>query len=125
MKEYIRTKDGKIFNLLELVIWKNAQGLDENEISFWDSAYRFPEMHKLGLEARILKQADNIEELCDCKVIVDSRFSPIPMLFTMPLSDIIDTVGPNGYDAIYGAIFTDKGIIYVAEVNEKGELVLL
>ncbi len=80
------------------------------------------EMYKDKLQP--IKQADTIEELCDGYVIVDLDIESTPILTTWkpPLQ--------NGYEinkdyAIYGAIWTDKGLIYVAKMNSKGELELL
>ena len=67
----------------------------------------------------IIKQADTIEELCDEFVIKGTRglYLGIPLqeceLRNIPITQI------------YGAIWTDKGLIYVAKMNEKGELELL
>ena len=73
-----------------------------------------------------IKQADTIEELCDefigtrenKKPIVQSSYTKLkPSLYILKNDlDIKD---------IYGAIWTDKGLIYVAKMNEKGELELL
>ncbi len=71
-----------------------------------------------------INQADTIEELCDGYVMVDLDIESTPTLTTWkpPLQ--------NGYEinkdyAIYGAIWTDKGLIYVAKMNDKGGLELL
>ena len=73
----------------------------------------------------IIKQADTIEELCDEFVCVENEFLHL-------IVDIIDfkrdwqcaqiTKRETKY---YGAIWTDKGLIYVAKMNDKGELELL
>lgn len=76
-------------------------------------------------------RADTIEELCDEFVVVDKEKD----------KHIFDTIhngflvkGQYGIDAryytdrkykVYGAIWTDKGLIYVAKMNDKGELELL
>ena len=58
-------------------------------------------------------RADAIEELCDeFVVIVDGKH-----YIRVPASN------PNFQT--YGAIWTEKGLIYVAKMNEKGELELL
>lgn len=70
-------------------------------------------------ESEIVKQADTIDELCDEFVIKGTRgrYLGIPLqeceLRNIPITQI------------YGAIWTDKGLIYVAKMNEKGELELL
>lgn len=76
----------------------------------------------------IIKVADTIEELCDEFVIENCNYTYKPFIFpkycsTNPLLEIYthfdrDTI-------CYGAIWTDKGLIYVAKMNEKGELELL
>ena len=73
-----------------------------------------------------LPQADTIEELCDMFVVVDKERH-------IQLSNVEDTnkeclkrdfFVSNNY-IVYGAIWTDKGLIYVAKMNEQGEWVLL
>lgn len=63
--------------------------------------------------------ADTIEELCDEFVIKGTRglYLGIP-LQECELRNIPTT-------QIYGAIWTDKGLIYVAKMNERGCLELL
>ena len=67
----------------------------------------------------IVKEADTIEELCDEFVIKGTRgrYLGTPLqeceLRNIPITQI------------YGAIWTDKGLIYVAKMNEKGELELI
>ena len=77
----------------------------------------------------IIKQADTIEELCDEFVyngwlyqnkIVDNCL--IENSFDEETIPIDDEMISNG---IYGAIWTSKGLIYVAKMNENGELELL
>ena len=70
------------------------------------------DLHKVYVR----KEADIIEELCDEFVyhlkgggkFIDEKL-----------------VTSFVYKEIYGAIWTDKGLIYVAKINEKGVLVLL
>ena len=60
------------------------------------------------------KQADTIEELCDefvCEHYISANTNDLRKL------------RPNGL--IYGAIWTDKGLIYVAKMNDKGKLELI
>ena len=78
-----------------------------------------------------LSQADTIEELCDecISVLENGKGSHIwhesefeektPYLFHNARMFKEDD------EIIYGAIWTDKGLIYVAKMNEKGELELL
>ena len=89
--------------------------------------------------SKALKQADTIEELCDEAVAV----YPDGMHDNCSVMHIVDNNGfceavygclsvscddlKKDYECyeVYGAIWTDKGLIYVAKMNEKGELVLI
>ena len=97
--KYIRTKD----HLEELYI---------NEFTEYGKEYY-----------KNCKIADTIEELCDEFVFITSKrkfinkmdFKRIELLFGKE-EELLET---------YGAIWTDKGLIYVAKMNEKGVLCLL
>lgn len=74
-------------------------------------------------EKDIIKQTDTIEELIDCYVRVcqpstDNEWHNI-------LSNKNDQYLIKNKHIDYGAIWTDKGLIYVAKMNDKGELELL
>ena len=64
------------------------------------------------------KHTKTIEELCDEFVYVASE-NDRPVICYKP------TVFHKLNDNLYGAIWTDKGLIYVAKMNDKGELELL
>ena len=68
------------------------------------------------LNSEIIKQADTIKELCDEFVMISGGKHKLD-------------IGCHSYGdkkiQIYGAIWTDKGLIYVAKMNVKGELELL
>lgn len=112
--KYIRTKDGRI-----LVA-------DDNSL-----------MAKLTTN----KVADTIEELCDGFVVISEEYVEphyIKGLIDTNALDFKNHWRPYGngkvlnkfcqelIDAvIYGAIWTDEGLIYVAKMNDKGELELL
>ena len=68
------------------------------------------------LNSEIIKQADTIKELCDEFVMISDGKHKLD-------------IGCHSYGdkkiQIYGAIWTNKGLIYVAKMNEKGELELL
>ena len=111
--KYIRTKDG-IYEINKLIYAFN----DNEEYLIKD----------------IVKEADTIEEVCDA--FVWEKY---------PWAEVIEVFPDNPWDkttpkernlkyarerakagkTIYGAIWTDKGLIYVAKMNEKGELELL
>ncbi len=68
------------------------------------------------------KQADTIEELCDCKVY---RLNGTIKWIVKELADLGQCFEIIDFENWYGALDTDKGLIYVAKMNEKGELELL
>ena len=105
--KYIRTKCGKIVE------------------------HPHPNADVFTFRYEIEKQADTIEELCDEFVIFDENQNG-----GLPLScpkEKVSEIKPyirfgmiNGFNVwIKGAIWIDKGLIYVAKMNEKGELELL
>lgn len=88
----------------------------------------------------IVKQANTIEELCDRYVVIQN-LNNNKNVYT--LKKFIERVKRNQthcyehdsyqdrlkylleYNKVYGAIWTDKGLIYVAKINEKEEVELL
>ena len=109
---YIRTKDGVY----------EVEGR-----KFYDALKRKHYITTKGLaikEDDIINQSENLEELCDCFVIDDKRNNE---RYLMDYDDVIKVIYCGGIyeeDVVYGAIWTDKGLIYVAKMNEKGELEL-
>ena len=122
--KYIRTKDGRIYafaktrNYLQGII---GYATDSEE---WD----FDGGYYLGQD-KILNQADTIEELCDRFVIEYNQRNEQRILKTYIkvernfLKDKMYEL--NHIKNLYGAIWTDKGLIYVAKMSEKGALELL
>lgn len=72
------------------------------------------------LKSEFGKQAKTIEELCDEYVVVNNTCFNTPQL----LGTVIDK-DYYKHEEVYGAIWTDKGLIYVAKLNYKGELELI
>ena len=106
--KYIRTKDGIFDNRL-------MDGVMPERIS----------AQSFGIEA--VKYADTIEELCDgiCAIERNGKLKvPYVGKTAQDLKVIIDLIDKDNYE-VYGAIWTDKGLKYVAKMNEKGELELL
>ena len=105
--KYIRTKD-TIFEVVgenEKVLTVKAKGNPQNTYS------------KSKCQTEVIKQDDTIEELCDEFIgIYKGRHIKSLSKDLWILKDC---------EVIYGAIWTDKGLIYVAKMNEKGELELL
>lgn len=77
------------------------------------------ELYIKHFQDHIVKKADTIEELCD-EFVVKMDGECITRRTLLELRDMVHYV-----QAIYGAIWTDKGLIYVAKMNDKGEFELL
>ena len=104
--KYIRTKETICF------------AIDDREIDYF----------KYQLGAENIKVADTIEELCDEFVLAKNDYFEYTIfrLFTTAKSLKLESVKNKEVVAnIFGAIWTDKGLIYVAKMNDKGELELL
>ena len=89
---------------------------------------------------KVLKVADTIEELCDEFVDTSElkttntggwlydEFDSKNKCLVYYAEDERRTIPLNEFEdlsKIYGAIWTSKGLIYVAKMNDKGELELL
>ena len=122
--KYIRTKDKRI-----LKVFKDNVGLyQENDgVAYYrketidfETSYYLP-------KSQIVNQADSIEELCDEFVLVSPYRFKKPKTATELEKDLEEMKDfYNGEDdIIYGAIWTEWGLKYVAKMNDKGELVLL
>ena len=71
------------------------------------------------------KVADTIKELCDEFVVIGYKIKD-PFIFSKEGISIDDFWKHSPSDTIvYGAIWTECGLKYVAKMNEKGELELL
>lgn len=80
----------------------------------------------------IIKQADTIEELCDEFVYIEYKNPRVlDRVITREIKEkgikVAETIycHPNWNGLMYGAIWTDKGLIYVAKMDSEGKLVLI
>ena len=120
--KYIRTNAGRIYDINEIFYYESFD-------SYYDKMH-FEALKKedvnpllvcsLFSTKDIVKQADTIEELCDVFV-----FRVGECVIVDQDNDKFFRGNWKCYDTIYGAIWTDKGLIFVAKMNEKGELELL
>ena len=116
--------------------WNAKFIIDDNNLIVYDTVFQ----DKIANHGQILKQADTIEELCD--EVVDTNelktsntggwlydeFDSDNKCLVYYAEDERRTIPLNEFDdlsKIFGAIWTDKGLIYVAKMNDKGELELL
>ena len=106
--KYIRTKDG-VYDLKLKPKYEN----DQKTIDFFVNTY-------YGGYNNFVKGGDTIEELCDKFVFRVGEYVMIDKD-----EDRIFRGNWKCYDSIYGAIWTDKGLIYVAQMNESGVLELI
>ena len=118
--KYIRTKD-TIFAVVD----ENSKVLTVRAKSNPHHLY-----NKSKMQTEIVAQADTIEELCDVFVFHTLDGYEQHFLSQGHLEDVLSNKNIDLQDylscrEIYGAIWTDKGLIYVAKMNEKGELELL
>lgn len=113
MKKYIRTKDHIYKRLFidKAIINELGVGACDKDLN--------------PLNEDIIKESDTIEELCDGFVIKVKTGYETGYLITYHDEKLLkQDAYKNGAD-VYGAIWTDKGLIYVAKMNGKVELELL
>lgn len=78
------------------------------------------------LKELVISQSENLEELCDEFVMVDNSenkpYRPF-IIYGRSLGELKERQSCN--ESLYGAIWTDKRLIFVAKMNDKGELELI
>lgn len=123
--KYIRTKNKWLDDFEGSEIVKEVYQIYDvkkgDDMNLW--AFTFEGFPYCITEEMIIDQADTIEELCDGFVIIDEDNEP-----NIKQGRDIDhcrRIWAINKCLIYGAIWTDKGLIYVAKMNDKGELELL
>lgn len=123
--KYVRTQDGRIHRFLGK--YKDEFGfyylkMNKDDCCRCDSDYY-----------KNCKEADTIKELCD-EFVVEADELGINKHYSHSINETLKDAkrsaeiykqNYNKKQIIYGAIWTDKGLVYVAKMNEKGELELL
>lgn len=107
---YIRTKDGRIIDTTKIVTGSKFMDFATNDESF-----------RVIFKTEPLAKSENLAELCD--EFIDEEQHYIIQNKNL-LKDIPNKPALKNH-TIYGAIWTSKGLIYVAKMNENGELVLI
>lgn len=128
---YIRTKNG-VYEVIQAndiytEVKGNTNGVPLNN---GNTAIHFKE---------ILNQSENLEELCD-EFVIDNwkeRGKPVYCFKYVKETKTAYCIDGGGYITLFipillecgciikGAIWTDKGLIYVAKMNGKGDLELI
>ena len=131
--KYIKTKDGIYDTYSTHIQLGKAKITNEIKYYYQSNAYSIP------FKLEVLSQADTVEKLCDeFDIIIPAgiyRYGIYHMRFE-GYGDFIRTWKEykekhgnnfNHFEMIgaYGAIWTGKGLIYVAKMNDKGELCLI
>lgn len=91
--------------------------LEEKKIYYWDCYLNYDK------EISFIAMSDNIEELCDVYVV--PRFQHIFKIDKFSKNAVENYAKSKDKGIVYGAIWTDKGLIFVAKINENEELVLI
>ena len=117
--KYIRTKD----EVIDISNMQEYEADDDKDNRIFDG-YGYDNSPIYYPIENIIKQADTIEELCDEFVYSDNDFKNVIYGSLEPIRILIKLLSRINFQ-VYGAIWTDKGLIYVAKMNEKGELELL
>lgn len=107
-KRYIRTDEGKIEDLTRCRVSEDLVGKPFNPPHGW-----------LIYREHIIATDDNLEELIDEYVL--DEYGHYCVIGDIEARDMAERY----YGTVYGAIWTDKGLIFVAKMNDKGELELL
>ena len=124
--KYIRTEDG-VYNV------SCSEIVDMNTGTVLDKQYQWSKYTHHGDTATvevkqwcrkdIIAEADTIEELCNEFIIeYEDSHHIVYDEFEWAKDKALRS---NKKYIIYGAIWTDKGLIYVAKMNKKGELELI
>lgn len=108
---YIRTKDG-VYEVSHLNAYATHKRKGETLLEGYKTSYIKNE--------NIISQSENLEELCDKFIAKPCDTIQYWVERTLEKAKIY-----CGVETIYGAIWTDKGLIYVAKMDDKGELCLL
>ena len=105
---YIRTKDG-IYKVEGETCHKKAYFIDRYE-------------EDVILKKQVIKQSENLEELCDRFVVIDKETKEVmDIVYFLAYAKLWSYCKYN----IYGAIWTEWDLKYVARMNDKGDLELI
>ena len=115
MAKYIRTKE-KVYEVVEENERYYKCCYDDGCITL---AAKFD--NDVNGFSKALKTADTINDLCDRFVLLERNLKP--RIFETLKGAINNKIYDD--EVVYGAIWTDEGLIYIAKMNDKGELELI
>lgn len=118
--KYIRTENG-IYEVSELNEYATHYKMNKTVVI--DKLQT-----KYILNKSILAQANTIEELCDYFLIDKNdieHYEPTTLIIFDDYDDFRYSMMCKDNANGYGCIKTNKGLIYVAKINDKGELMLI
>lgn len=139
--KYIRTKNKWLDDFEGSEIVKEVYQIYDvkkgDDMNLW--AFTFEGFPYCITEEMIIKQADTIEELCDEfrgiwinywesmreDAHEEYHYDKERDVFYDDFEELTHEEAIEKFDIFYGAIWTDKGLIYVAKMNESGCLELL
>ena len=118
---YIRTKD----SVYDTNKYHYEIEIDVLYEIVWDDPYTEYGVNGKYSRGKVIAQSENLEELCD-KFVTLSKYSNRHYEY-LTLKGAINMRKKLPYEVceIYGAIWTDKGLIYVAKMDNEGKLVLI
>lgn len=122
---YIRTEDNlyeitdKQYDILCGNLTEEEKENFKNITSFGLGSVEEGTYHSILIKD-ILKYSENLEELCDEFVLIERNAKPI--IFKTLQGAINNKIYDD--EIIYGAIWTEWGLKYVAKINESGDLKL-
>ena len=74
------------------------------------------------LKEQVIKQSENLEELCDRFVVIDKETKEVMNIVSfLAYAKLWDHCKYN----IYGAVWCEWGLKYVAKLDDKGDLELI
>lgn len=129
--KYIKTEDGIFaFEGVNTVtkVYETPKGIKPwsySDGTFVKEGDKFIHVNNKDYKVDEENTADTIEELCDEIVeVIDGKAQVV--YADISFNDLaIAKIRDKNNAIVYGAIWTDKGLIYVAKMNDKGELELL
>ena len=105
---YIRTKN-RIYKVESETCHKQGYYIDRYE-------------EDVILKDQVIKQSENIEELCDRFVVMDKETKEVMNIVSfLAYAKLWASCKYN----IYGAIWTEWGLKYVVKLDDKGDLELI